>query len=321
MGGNTTIQQPSPPPAPSTADAYNAYIAGLPAMYNAQLTYAPRFAQQQMDLTAQIAPQAKALQDALYPQTSALQEGVASQARAGMSSEMPESMKQAYQDQFRSEVGSQAGSGLGADYVSRNMYNAGQARQDYFRNLALTTTGRQPLYQSSGYTPPNMAQGYNFGQVQNAMQQGYGNYSGAYSSMYGANANLAGMNYQSQMGLYGAGMGAMGTFMASSKTFKNETNDKVDGVRVLRNTKIVTYRYKPEIRNVLHDDGKVHVGVFAEDVPEILASKDRKSVDVINAIGVIMDAVKRIDERLGKIEFSRRSKNKNSCNNPNSDPS
>ena len=57
MGGGTTIHQPTPPPQPSTADAINAYIQGLPQMMQAQMEYAPQLAQQQYDIAQGLAPQ------------------------------------------------------------------------------------------------------------------------------------------------------------------------------------------------------------------------------------------------------------------------
>lgn len=55
--GGTTVIQPKPAPQPSTADAINAYIQGLPAMYGAQMEWGPKLAQQEMGMMQQFIPQ------------------------------------------------------------------------------------------------------------------------------------------------------------------------------------------------------------------------------------------------------------------------
>lgn len=67
-GETQVIQAPTPTPAPSTAEAINAYIAGMPAMYGAQMEWAPKLAEQQMGLTQQYLPQATALAQQLQAQ-------------------------------------------------------------------------------------------------------------------------------------------------------------------------------------------------------------------------------------------------------------
>jgi hypothetical protein len=178
-------------------------------MYQAQLDYAPKFAQSELDLTSQYAPQYKALQDSLYPELAKLDTTMTKQAADGVAStELSPALKNQYLDQFRSEVGDQAGSGVGADYVSRSMLNAGVAQQQYYQNMALSLTGRQPLYQAQSTNIPNMAQGFNYGSVANQLQQGYGNYSSLYGNMYSTNGSNAMNTYSQNMGLIKAGIGA-----------------------------------------------------------------------------------------------------------------
>lgn len=57
MGGKTTVEQPTPPAAPTTAEAVDAYVANYPRMQELQMQYAPQLAQQQYDLQSQYAPQ------------------------------------------------------------------------------------------------------------------------------------------------------------------------------------------------------------------------------------------------------------------------
>jgi len=81
-----------------------------------------------------------------------------------------------------------------------NYYNQIAQRQ----NTALQLAGRYatptqtsvttPTVQASSYTPTSVMSGYNYGNVANNMQQGYGNYSGAYTNMYNTNAQMANSN-------------------------------------------------------------------------------------------------------------------------------
>jgi hypothetical protein len=209
--GSTNISQPATPAAPTVGQSASEYAASLPTIYNAQLQYQPQFEQQNLDLIKNFAPQYKAIQDALYPELGALDKTLASQAQAGMTGEMSDAMKQKYQDQFRAEVGANAGSGIGADYVSRNMITAAEGYKQQNQNLALTLTGRQPLYQASNMQPAyNATQNYNYGVTSGFQANGYQNYSQGYSSMYRANGDMKlGMNqiYQgyAKMGMQGAG--------------------------------------------------------------------------------------------------------------------
>lgn len=177
-GGTTTqIIQPTPPPAPSTADAINAYVQSLPALFEAQLKYAPMEAQQQLDLTRQFAiPYAQAYQEAqetLYPGTSALQEGLVEKARAGMTGSVPQGMRDQYRSDLLAQLGENAKSGVGADYVSRNLINQQEQYNQYYQNLGLSLAGRQPLVTPSAPGFTNQMGNYQPGQ---GLQYTAGNY-------------------------------------------------------------------------------------------------------------------------------------------------
>lgn len=183
-GGTTTqIIQPTPAPAPSTAEAINAYVASLPALYEAQMKYAPLEAQQQLELTKQYAvPYAQAYQQAqeiLYPGTSALQEGLVARAQAGMTEQVPQSMRDQYRSDLLAQLGTNASSGIGADYVSRNLINQQQQYNQYYENLGLSLAGRQPLVnpQTPSYT--NQLGNYQPGQGLQYTAGNYGTYTAA----------------------------------------------------------------------------------------------------------------------------------------------
>jgi len=228
------VQQPTPPQPPSQAQSIDEWVQNLPQIYQTQLEYEPQLMQQQlgmqgqyaknlmqqyMDLQQQYAPQMleqqmqmqmeyapqmaelqQQIQQDLYPETAGLQENLAAQAREGMESGVPDWMREQYRSNLSAQLGTNVGSGIGADYVSRGLLEQQQNWQNYYRNLALTAAGRQPLAQpgtvqtpqvspaqysgsqwTQGYTPQT-SMGYNM--------QGYAPYAGAYSSMYNTNANV-----------------------------------------------------------------------------------------------------------------------------------
>ena len=67
-GGTTVVNNPNPTTSPSTGEAIDAYIKGMPQMYQAQLDWAPKMAESTMSLAQQYLPQATALQQQLTQQ-------------------------------------------------------------------------------------------------------------------------------------------------------------------------------------------------------------------------------------------------------------
>ena len=67
-GGNTTVNMPSVPQQPSTAEAIQAYIQGMPQMYQAQMEWQPQLAAQEISSMQQYLPQITALQQQLQQQ-------------------------------------------------------------------------------------------------------------------------------------------------------------------------------------------------------------------------------------------------------------
>ena len=119
--GSTNIQQPTPPPAPSVQSSMSDYIANYPALFNLQQQYAPQEAAMNVGLAQQYAEplgQAyKTAQEAMYPQETAITQSLNQQVQEGMGSEVPDWMRQEYLSNLRANLGSNAGSGICADYT------------------------------------------------------------------------------------------------------------------------------------------------------------------------------------------------------------
>jgi hypothetical protein len=184
-GDTTTVQVPAPQ---STTSSMADYVASLPALYQAQLQYEPQMQQMSLNMLQQYGTQfgqaARDINQTLYPETAALQEQLASQAGAGMNADMPQWAKDSYRNEMNANLGTNAGSPIGADYASRGMLEQQKNWQDYYRNLALSTSGRQPLAQGGTTPQTNYMQGY---QPQQALQNnasGYNAWAGSMNSMY-----------------------------------------------------------------------------------------------------------------------------------------
>lgn len=183
-GGTTTeVIYPQATPQPTTAEAMKAYVDSLPALYEAQMKYAPLEAQQQIQLAQQYAiPYAQAYQQAqevLYPGTSKMQEDLVAQAKAGMTAQVPQSMKDQYRSDLLAQLGTNAASGVGADYVSRGLLNQQQEYNQYYQNLGLSLAGRQPLTQAAAPATTNYMGNYSPSQGLQYTANTYGTYSGA----------------------------------------------------------------------------------------------------------------------------------------------
>jgi len=212
--GSTKIESPAPPAQPSTADAINAWVASMPQVYETQMRYAPLQAQQQVSLAQQYAlPYGEALQtaqEAMYPGTTALQEKLANQAIAGMDSEVPDWMRNEYLSNLNANMGTNVGAPIAADYVSRGLLQQKQDWQNYYRDLGLSLTGRQPLTQAQTPATSDYMSNYSPTSVMGYTSNNYGTYSGLYGSMYNANANVAAQGnpyFNAVAGIAGMGLG------------------------------------------------------------------------------------------------------------------
>jgi hypothetical protein len=213
--------QPEAPAAPTATSSMADYVANYPALFELQQKYAPQEAQQQVDLATQYAGQygqaLKAANDAMYPETSKLQEQLAKQASEGMQSSVPDWMQQQYRSNMNAQLGNNAASPIGSDYMSRGLLQQQQDWKSYYQNLGLSAAGRQPL--TTAWTPQttNQLSGYTANGV-----------AGNNASLYGTSANIYGTQYQGMTAndqlnqkYIGMGLNGMGAMMSSSRYKRN----------------------------------------------------------------------------------------------------
>lgn len=206
--GSTKIEAPS---QPTTTSSVNDWANNLPTVYENQLKYDPLIAQQQVALAQQYAgPLGKAMQDAqsaLYPETTALQENLAKQAREGITSDVPDWMKAQYKSNVNAQLGNNVNSPIGADYMSRGLLQQQQDWKQYYQNLGLSATGRQPLSQAQAPNQNNYTQGFTPGSVMQSNNQAYG----TAANIFGTQQNAATTSQGQWLNLIGSGLGAAGT--------------------------------------------------------------------------------------------------------------
>ena len=203
------VSTPDEPPAkPNLQEQVNEWASVAPTVYDTQMQYMLKLAQAQ-----------KTAMESLYPTTAGLQESLAGQAVQGMQSGVPQYMQDQWQSNMNAQLGSNAGSPIGADYMSRGLMGLQQDWKQYYQQMAMSLAGRQPL------ASPGLDYMQNFS-PNAAMQSGNQNY-GTQAGIYGNNL-AQGNPMMSLIGGIGGTMlggwagGALGSQLGSS--FGSATN-------------------------------------------------------------------------------------------------
>jgi hypothetical protein len=214
MGGSKTqVVQASAPQQPSTAEAINAYIAGLPAMYSAQLDFAPKEAQQQVEIAQQFAgPLGQALktaQESLYPTQTGLTEALAQQAMASMQNPVSEAETRYVNANIGAGLGTNVNSGAGNVFKAKTFGNLYNQRLQQAYNLAATTAGLGNVANAQTPSYTNQLGQYSPSSVMGYMSNNYGNYASASRPL----GFTQGQSTLSQIGALAGGLGSMGMMM------------------------------------------------------------------------------------------------------------
>lgn len=184
--GKKDEPQPQPltsiPSPPSLSTSINDYIQNYPKIFDLEKQYGPQLAQMDYDLFKQYSPlytqELANQQKQLNPITYGLQEQLAQIASDGMSGGIPSALKNSYLDQLRAEIGPNAGSGIGADYVSTGLLRLGEDYKNYYQNLGLSLLNRVPI---SSPANPNFKSTNSLFDPTSAIQNNLGGY-GSYVS-------------------------------------------------------------------------------------------------------------------------------------------
>lgn len=231
-GGGSSAPAPQPvaqvPSPPTYGQSVKDYVENYPQLYDLQQKYAPLEARQQMDLLNQFGPELTKYytdeQQRLTPYTYGLQEQLAKLASENSNATIPDSLRNAYTDQYRAEIGQNAGSPIGADYVGNNLARTGEDYRRYYQGLGLSLLNKVP---AQAYSPANPQIHDTSGGLNGALgynQGNYGNYVGGIASipytngMYQGQGSGSGMNFGgilSSLGQFGGA--AFGAYQNSRR--------------------------------------------------------------------------------------------------------
>lgn len=231
--GETTIQAQAPAPQPSTAEAIKAWVDAMPQVFETQMEYAPKQAESEIALAEKYAlPYGQAMktaQEGLYPYTSQIQEKLAQQSLLGSEAKtVPDWAKEQYLSDLRANMGTNVGSGVGADYTSRGLLALGEDWRRYNQNLGLSLAGRQPLSSPTMPTTGQYSQNFSPQDVMGYTANTYGSYVGAQASMYGSYAQAQSQQNASRNAMWGSiiggglsGAGSLGSGYMSMRGSNN----------------------------------------------------------------------------------------------------
>jgi len=170
--------------------------------------------------------------------------------------------------------------GLGAATTTANTINSGlmDAKQQRRKNLTSMMGVRQNLVEQAQH---------GLGQSANMANQREMDYQNRRASAKAQNTQMA-------------TSAAMGLLMLSSREYKEniESYQPSDALHMIEDIDLVQFDYKPEIEA----PRGTHIGVIAEDIPEILASEDQKGVNAYNMIGVLLGAVQELSKQVQELK-------------------
>lgn len=214
-GGGSPAPQPvaQVPQPPTYAQSVKDYVDNYPQLFELQKKYAPLEAQQQLDLLNQYGPELSNYyseeQKRLTPYTYGLQENLAKVAQDNMMGGIPDSLRNSYVDQYRAEVGPNAGSPIGADYVSNNLARTAQDYNQYYQGLGLSLINKIPASSNTPSTINSSNTAAGLPQALGYNQGNYGNYAQGITNVPYTNGMVnggSGLNFGGILGAAQTGM-------------------------------------------------------------------------------------------------------------------
>ena len=96
----------------------------------------------------------------------------------------------------------------------------------------------------------------------------------------------------------GLGLAAAGLFQSDMnlKEDRYAAEDPEETLGALASLPVERWRYKPEVREALNDNGGEHIGPMAQDFAAAFGG-DGKTIDIVNGFGVILNALKGLEAR------------------------
>ncbi len=251
-GGDTTIQQPAAPPAPTVTSSIEDYIKNVPGLFQAAQQYQPRFAALQQQISRQTSPI-----------TAGFQEDLAQQAQSRMTDPVPEDLQEEYKRNIRAQLGEGVKSPIGAATMAKGLIAQRETRQAEGRQLALALAGRQQIVQ-----PPSQQDilgGFNVGQSLGFNQGVYGTQANIFGTQAGMANQQAALNAQMRgqnISMINSGMGMIGTAIGSSIVLKDDVKPVTGALGKVEKLQGVSFNWKK--------DKQVDGGVIAEELEQVI---------------------------------------------------
>lgn len=148
---------------------------------------------------------------------------------------------------------------------------------------------------------PATSMGLSNGAIQaggQAAQQGYAQQSSILNAQYQNQSAAWQSNNQNITGLFGAAGSLAGMAMLSSKDAKTDKKPMAEGeaLGAMRKMPVEEWRYKEGM-----GDGGSHIGTYAEDFQRATGKGDGKTINVVDAIGVTMGAIRDLDKKVERL--------------------
>ena len=302
MGGAAAPQAPQAPQMATQRNAIQDFVNDRPLLFASDQQFQAREAQQQMDLINQFAaPMGQATRranEAVNPETTGMQATMFDQINQGLTGEIDPIEKAMFESNMRANMGTNVGSEMGGTAMARELFGLGQQKQHTAQNQALSFIGRTPVNQAQNPNVTSSFGQFTPGQSLNFASQNNSNL----ANIFGTQANIFGTQQQAataergqNVSMINSGMSMAGS-MVSSRDFKeNIKKNKIDSIDIIKQLDIVEFDYQ-EL------DNKHHIGIIIEDSPEILATENGKAIDMVNVIGILLDANKKLIERIEVLE-------------------
>jgi hypothetical protein len=119
---------------------------------DAQLQFQPQFDRAAFESFAELAPQfARVSRDVLEetsPNLARLDDALARQALEGTTQGLSDDERDMFRDEFKALVGNQVNSGIGADFVARNLLREDLNARRFNQNLGLSLQNKVPISQA-----------------------------------------------------------------------------------------------------------------------------------------------------------------------------
>lgn len=210
-GGSAPAAPTLPSPGQIIGAGYKQYLKYVDRIADKETALYPKYANAQYQTQKQYSPLFTDLfrreQEQLNPGVYDLRQRLIGEANAGLDNPIRPEVRSEYLNTLRSEIGSNAGSPIGADYVGTNIARLSEDFRRYYQGLAQSLTGGYPVSTVVPSPIQGAPQGMSVDQAVSSAASYGGAMVGAQASMYGS--QMAAHSAKSGSSGIGAGIGLL----------------------------------------------------------------------------------------------------------------